>query len=56
MKGSTAACTMHPAMAASAAFPSSFRTSAIVSVTIALSVLTAARRPVNGSLDPGFRT
>src|SRR3546814_5339686 len=44
MNGSTAACTIAPAITASAALPPLFSTFMIVSVTIALSVVTAAFR------------
>jgi hypothetical protein len=43
-------------MAASAALPPTFSTFIIVSVTIALSVVTAALRPVTGILGPGSPT
>ena len=53
MNGSTAAWTMAPATAASAALPPRRSTFTIVSVTIAESVLTAAAGRSGTALGPG---
>jgi len=55
MEGSTAACTIEPAIAASAAFPTARNTSIIVSVMMALSVVMAAWGPVTACFRPGSR-
>ncbi|MEI9851465.1 MAG: hypothetical protein WDN24_12225 [Sphingomonas sp.] len=54
MNGSTAAWTMHPAIAASIAVPPSASTFTIVSVTIGWSLLHAASSSVSTGLGPGL--
>jgi hypothetical protein len=52
MWGATVACTKHPAIAASTAFPPFFITSSIVSVTIGLSLLATAFLPLTADFGP----